>query len=269
MSRLFGLIDRALYGNRKTVTFSYPAPTESYFPGSPVAIPTTEPGVSQIILTVTSGMLPTINVPGLFFLFQPHMLAGMQNTTAGSINLYMRVIKNGVSQGTMGPTSVGANLYSTAYSYAWMTVVPGDVIEFRLWASLIGINLIYSGLMIHPWSINLSTKINYADNIVVALPASASFVQGLAPAKVTGSFIGLSLYACNNGLAAGMQMDEAVTYTLTGYRLDPSIHGFYPSNTTFSYVPSHQLGQVTHAGYMPYYYGLPKITSIAWTPLQI
>lgn len=139
----------AAVGTKESYTITRPAPTENS--GLTTVLPTSEPGTSQIIVTVASGdfYLPA----GLAAPYIGVILAQVLNNDGPSRTLSWRMIKNGSSvvtstlsvfttqrgrvQAFFSPTAVSGDNQGVA-------VVAGDVIELRLWsASSTNVQLVY------------------------------------------------------------------------------------------------------------------------------
>jgi hypothetical protein len=139
----------AAVGARESYTITRPAPTENT--GLTTVLPATEPGTSQIIVTVASGdfYLPT----GLVGQYIGVLLAQVLNNDGATRTVSYRMIKNGASVST-GSVSVSTTQRGRIQGYFSPTAVSGDnpgtglksgdVIELRLWsASSTNVQLVY------------------------------------------------------------------------------------------------------------------------------
>lgn len=140
----------AAVGAKESYTITRPAPTEHS--GLTTVLPTTEPGTSQIVVTVASGdfYLPA----GLEGQYIGVLLAQVLNNDASSRTVSWRMVKNGSSVATGGP-SVAATTGRARFQCSFtptaasgdnpgVGVVAGDVIELRLWsASSTNVQLVY------------------------------------------------------------------------------------------------------------------------------
>lgn len=139
----------AAAGAAESYTVTRPAPTEHT--GLTTVLPTTEPGTSQISVTVASGdfYLPA----GLEAPYVGVLLAQVLNNDASSRTVSWRIRKNGTSVAN-GSTSTSASARFRIQGYFSPTavsgdsqgvgVLAGDVLELRLWAaSSTNVQLVY------------------------------------------------------------------------------------------------------------------------------
>lgn len=270
MSKLIGLPDKATHGNAKSVNFTYGTQQESYYPGSPISIPTSEPGTSQVSFTVSAANLITLSGSGISdisWLHYPYVFVG--GTTSGvSVTISYRVLINGVSVNT-GTFASGTTTYWTASIFRnnAVGVFAGDVVEVRFWADSTGISITYQGMQIHPWGVTIGKKLNWADNVVIVVGNYWSLVGGVSPTKngsgsityFTGSYAGnraIRLYYSN-------------THSFQSLKIDPLVNGFAPMSGGIGYPVSSFLIALNSSGANPYYSPFPVITSLSWTPVQL
>ena len=117
-----------LLTSRKILNITYQTPQETLL-GTPETLPTTEPATPQISYTVTSGDLPTFNMPLFKKIWVALLYGAGKAVTAATI--YWRMKKNGASVAT-GSGSVAANTFYT-WSCGFYDVAVGDVLELALW----------------------------------------------------------------------------------------------------------------------------------------
>lgn len=108
---------------------------------TPTALPTAEPGTSQISYTVTAADLPSLNQTVESKIIVALMYAAGKNTDAASQTVYWRMLKNGASVNT-GSSAVTAAYFWTFNAFFYDVVV-GDILELRFWATAATVNWDY------------------------------------------------------------------------------------------------------------------------------
>ena len=147
MARNYGKIPYALYQSRITESFSYPAVSENVNLSGLFTLPTSEPATSQIIYTFGSNYMVTCSNPYSLIGQSPFLFAIGQNTSASTVTLSYRILKNGVSIYT-STQSVSASYYFIITAYEFLNVNQGDTLEIRLWANTAsGLNCIETAIM--------------------------------------------------------------------------------------------------------------------------
>lgn len=124
-------IAQALIGAKQSVSISLMTPSETLL-GSPTAVPTAEPGTSQIIYTVQSSDLPAMPV-GATATAIGSILGAVLNSSGAANAIYYRMIKNGSSVYSYWIPFANAT-YETLMLY-FNGIVAGDMLELRLWTS--------------------------------------------------------------------------------------------------------------------------------------
>jgi len=130
------------YQGRVDVTITYPDPYEPPLLDPPEALPTAEPATAQIEITITSAMLPVWSPYELEHTKIPMVFAGGKNPTGAAIEVYGRVLRNGVSNWTGSSTAAAGGAYTLNY-VPDNAVQEGDVFSVKLWASASGVNWDY------------------------------------------------------------------------------------------------------------------------------
>ena len=257
MARLQGEQMLALQGSWKAATVTL-HPTQTTL-GTPVTLPTSEPGTSQVSYTVAGGHLPTWDNPLYSQSYCPVVIAA--GYAASAITLSYRLLKNSTSTNT-GTKSVSAGNYwtLTACYYGTANVCSlGDTLELRFWSSGTDTDWRYYALVILPT--RLFPARPRRTLIPVAVHTSATY-------GISGSGGG------SNDLQFYVQSDNPPW---------PIRFGFYSTSsalTTFDvWVPHFTYGlnrlqpdewpevyfyQTTNASYVPYYRALHYINQVRW-----
>lgn len=118
--------------------------------GGILTLPTTEPGTSQVIKTITLADLAAFSIVPSSVIQTAIMYVAGLNSSGGTRTLNWKIIKNG-SVVQNGSTTVANNNYWTMNFYNLYDVKVGDVIEFKAWVdSTSGVSLNYHSEFIVP-----------------------------------------------------------------------------------------------------------------------
>lgn len=202
--RLQGERMMALNGSFRSISCTL-NPSETTL-GTPEALPTSEPGTSQVIYTLADGHKPTWSGGEPYsYGLHPIVFIGGQNTTGSSLTVYWRAIKNSVSQHT-GSASVAANYYWTLTSTHFGSVcIVGDVLEMRVWASASGANWSYKAIYLLPTRI-LPVKPRHLMTNVTAYGTIATLSSGSRAAWH-------SMQRYYDDINMGSYYDSTISYT--------------------------------------------------------
>lgn len=248
-------------GTLKTFNITMATPNETLLAsGSEIALPTAEPAggaAGSVQITVQASDLPTIDPTPYSTKSTAFLILSGKNTTAGALTISYSVYKNGVSVATT-TQSVAANNFWTHTHYRFYDVVPGDILEGRVWCATAGLNLDYYALVVYPTRMDLTKSATVQDlNCTVVLPtltkgtpgASVTGLWNIYPSNVTNAGVGLQVFAnfpslCIrsdlNGFATGrptngdVQVSSNVAVHATNH---PSFaRNYYPSVISFREV---------------------------------
>ncbi len=129
--------------SRKVLDITYQTPQETLL-GTPVTLPTSEPGTPQVSYTVASGDLPTLSITPFSKTWISYVYAAGKFVTAGILSWRMK--KNGSSVRT-GTLSVAANTYYTLTA-CFFNIAVGDVLEIALWSNQTDSNYDYKAFFV-------------------------------------------------------------------------------------------------------------------------
>ena len=132
---------------RQTLNITMQTPYEELL-GTPVDLPTTEPGTAQYEWTIASGDLPVFSITHKSVVWVAHFYAAGKNVSGASRTVYYRMVKNGSNVKT-GSGSVSDNYFYTWNCYFYNVAV-GDVLGIKLWAAAAGVNRDYQARQIQP-----------------------------------------------------------------------------------------------------------------------
>lgn len=181
MTVQWGDTGRVAYGPLKTFTTTLATPRETLL-GTPVVLPTAEPGTSQISITVSSGDLPTISPSPISVKYSAILYAAGKNTDAASQSVSWRILKNSVSVATGTQTGVATNTFWTQQYDQFFDVAVSDVLEIRLWSTSANVNYDYYAIAVMPTRLNLGKSyinkdVNYSNFIIYALTAGTPSIN--------------------------------------------------------------------------------------------
>lgn len=128
---------KQLFSVPKSINISYP---NDYVDSTTSSVPTSEPGTSQLIWTVTSNDLPTVTPTPTSFINTGFLIIAGKNTSGTSRTVYWKLIKNG-STVQSGNSAVSNNYYYTINTYNSYDVKVNDVLELRIWADGTGVDI--------------------------------------------------------------------------------------------------------------------------------
>lgn len=112
-------------------SISFPTPYENVL-GTPIYLPTTEPGSPQFSWTVASGDLPTIS--GLSYILIGDMDVCGKNEDSIGRSIYWRMKKNG-DQVAYSSSGVSAGYFWTVRAM-WTDITIGDTLDLYLWTQV-------------------------------------------------------------------------------------------------------------------------------------
>lgn len=232
-----------VYGATKTFTTALATPRETLL-GTPVALPTTEPGTSQITYTVQSSDLPTITPSPISVKYTALLYAGGKNADAASQTVNWRVLKNTVSIATNPQTGVAASNFWTHGYFQFYDVSVGDVLEIRLWASSTNVNYDYYAISIIPTRMNLGTA--YMNKDVSYSNYVATNLSSGTPSVNIGS--AFNFYPTTSaGAGTNQQFSTNITYGALSW------NGTYYSGRAEKGDNNISTSTLTHATSRPYY----------------
>lgn len=155
MTVLWGDTGKVSLGTLKKFDITLATPRETLL-GTPVALPTTQPGTPQISLTVGGSDLPTISPSPISTSYTAMVYTGGRNTDAASQTVNYQIYKNGSSVATGSQTGLVSNNYWTHNYPSFFGIVDGDVITVSLWATSVNVNYDYYAIIIMPTRIQLA-----------------------------------------------------------------------------------------------------------------
>lgn len=246
MTVQLGDTGKVAYGTLKTFTTTLATPRETLL-GTPVSLPSTEPGTSQISITVQDSDLPTFTgVKPLSLNYTAQFFAAGKNTDAATQTVSWRILKNGVSLGTGTHSSIATNTFWT-HSYGQAnSLLSGDVIEIRLWSPSANVNYDYFALIVYPDMPKLTSSfivkdVAYSNIISTSLVSGTASVQQTASAVVVvndaGSNIGMSSnmkFGALSWFTSGSNAQKVwfgSVNTLTTTNTHATARPFYPRNS--------------------------------------
>jgi hypothetical protein len=148
MSIIYGTREAATIGAPSQITITYPTPQETLL-GSPVALPTSEPGSPQISITVQASDLPTVaGMSRSDTTLIPFLYVAGTNESATLHTHYARVFRNGVEVGSAAVADDAGSLYWTLSLALFAGIAAGDVITISVWASSAGLTYDYSAMAV-------------------------------------------------------------------------------------------------------------------------
>lgn len=234
---------------------------ESYYPSSPITLPTSEPAIAQISFTLTDTDFPSSpdGVLGQMCKFLFWGVIGGRNLDATTVNINFKILKNGTSVGT-GLRGLTTNIYYTLAPY-FIDCASGDVITIKLWSvSSTNVQNTYAAFFIQPTRFGsnlkvgqlvtdvLLTKSFVAGNYAPTLGFNPSLAVNSNPYFDIGETIGV------NVITAGNSVTKVVPTTVYGFaRLnngDVNAIGHNVSATLMPYVTAVNY-PVTQVSYRP------------------
>lgn len=158
MTVLWGDTGKIAYGPLKTYNVSLSAQRETLL-GSPLALPTTEPTTAQISFTVQTSDFPTITPTPLGVKYTAIIFGSGKNTDASSQSVSFRMLKNGSSVATGSAGSTPTSQFWTHTYMQFFDIAVGDVLEVKLWATSVNVNVDFYAIVVHPTRINVGTAL--------------------------------------------------------------------------------------------------------------
>lgn len=196
MSILIGESEGVQNGALKTYTFTYPAPVVNDFSGSPLTLPTSEPGTAQFSYTIQASDFPTITpAPTSVKFLVCAINAG--RVPASTTTLNYRILKNGASVTTGNMPSITANNYWTFTHWRWFDVQVGDVIEVKTWSNIAGATYDYSAVLIQPTQVYLSKPNAVLSDVTIVIPNAIPITGGTSGVWTSSN---VSFYPANTAL---------------------------------------------------------------------
>ncbi len=159
------------HSSLKTLTITNPAPDETT-EGSPIALPTSEPGSGQVQFTVAAGHLPTFSFAPFSYLWCSSVGGSGKVATAATISwkMYKTPFGGARAQIATGSTAVTANYYWTLIG-GFYDMAVGDVLEMVIWSNQTDSDYRWKGLRVQP------TRVWPVQDGSVLLNVSATQVQ--------------------------------------------------------------------------------------------
>lgn len=150
MTVQWGDTGKIAYGSLKSYSLTFATPRETLL-GSPVSLPSTNPGTPQITMTIASGDLPTISPTPISMTYCAVLYMAGKNTDAASQSISYQVYKNGVAiSGATGSASVATNTYWTHEHFRFNNISVGDVVGVSVWCASANVNYDYYALVVYP-----------------------------------------------------------------------------------------------------------------------
>lgn len=134
MTVLYGDTGRVSYGTLKKLNITNTTPIETII-GTPVSLPTVEPGTPQISITLASNNFPVMTPSPYSAKYAAILTVAGKNNDAAAQTVNYRILKNGTSIATGSQTSIPTtNLWTQNYTN-FFDVQAGDTLAVSLWAS--------------------------------------------------------------------------------------------------------------------------------------
>lgn len=159
MTLLWGDTGKVVTGPLKKFTITPGIQREALL-GTPLTLPTTEPGTSQVSFTIQTSDLPTVSSNAMMKYNAVLYVSGKAGASAATLSY--RVLKNGTSVVQSSGTSVTASNYWAHTHWRTFDVQVGDVLEVRTWSNTSDANLDFYGLIVFP-----SQPILYKQNTIL------------------------------------------------------------------------------------------------------
>lgn len=225
MSIVIGGATRSLHGTMKTFTLSAPVPKETYLGGSPLILPTSEPGTAQFSYTVTAeDMEPTVSPRPLSFQICPIIhVAGRIGASTTTLN--HRILLNGANVTTGNNPGIGANLnWTHNFVHSALLQAPikvGDVIEVKMWSNQADTQLDYYAIVFYTCRLQLARK----DTILrdVKYEYSGALRHTLALGRSPSLVSNQSAYHINSNLNHNVALNGATTIVPAMVQTVPAI----------------------------------------------
>lgn len=146
MATTHGQTDKATIGTRKEISITYALARETLL-GTPVALPTSDPGTPQISFTILAADMPVLTgISTSALLFPAFVVVGGHNAGGGFEFVSFRLKKNGVEITQQNPTVDLACWTLTLHNIP--TVQVGDVLDITLWTAVSGMSYDYIALAV-------------------------------------------------------------------------------------------------------------------------
>jgi len=228
------------YTSKKTLNITYQL-SETLL-GTPITLPTTEPSTPQIQYTVTNASLPTLSIGIASCIWIAFMYGAGKAITAATI--YWRMKKNGSSVRT-GSLSVAANTYYT-FSWSFLNVTVGDVLEAALWSNVSDSNYDYKAFQIQISRVFLLSKIDvHIPCNLTGITTSPTLTLGNPAVASSGS--GVLLYHAEIFFAYA-----TITYNISCLKNRATYGAVRLYNGDINF-PNNVFAAQTSATYRPYY----------------
>lgn len=246
-------------GHIKTISFTHPSAIEELL-GTPVSLPTTEPGTNQKEWTLTSGMFPTQSAQMAGIGYCITVWAGGKNTGASAGTVTIRLLKNGVSLGSGVTSSITAGYFWTATVRFWtpdIGAAAGDVVGLRMWASATTMNYDYNAIQVY-FSRHLPEPANVPLwKTAISVTAWPTLTLGTPSVAST---LGPTIYNAPNQTVVDMGVN-------TTFRLLSGDAGYIAKNSMSDVYTS--LVSNASTTYRPYYRRSYVIDSISYRKVEI
>jgi hypothetical protein len=249
------------FKGRVDVSISYPDPDETPLE-TPVDLPTSEPAEAQISYTLASGHMPMWSPFELPHSKMMMLYTGGKNTSGGTLTVYWRVKVNGVNNSVGSNTAVSASAYWTLNSLGLpIPASVGDVVDVYLWASGAGVELRYKAFACTPTRIG-PYDIALADVVVVMDGFYPTLAKGPRPQQGSAGYWRMPMSNTDKDQASFLHSNGDLIRVIAPYAAWRLLRAYYAD-----YIIVNQMN--THFTYMPYYTTNPRITRIAYTPLNL
>jgi hypothetical protein len=184
--------DRVSISPYRTFTFTPGRINESVL--APITLPTAEPATAHITYTIEEAdfftsdpMVPMLHFPAV-------VASGKMGALSGTIT--HRLFKNGVATSSMTSGTIAANSYWTqTYCNFSTSVVPGDVIEVKLWSTRTDVVFDFQGMFVNYSQPEVLTKrglivcdLSY-DFVGSVLPFTSVTTPTLSVANTPSNFV--------------------------------------------------------------------------------
>lgn len=150
MTVQWGDTGKIAYGPLKSYTLSFATPRETLL-GSPVSLPSANPGTPQVTMTIQTTDLPTITPSPLSVTYCAVLYIAGKNTDAASQSVSYQVYKNGTAiSGASGSATVATNTYWTHEHFRFNSIAVGDVLGVSVWSASANVNYDYYAMCVYP-----------------------------------------------------------------------------------------------------------------------